>query len=177
VVALDRREPTQHSAKTHDRDYVLVDKRVQAEAVDTIAQGAEDAVEHARRVILIAELREQHTAGDVETATADCKSIENNPYIGPDGYCAASFLTCLACTNARIHPGHHSRLALLHRALTNLRSVMHTDAWEHDWGDACARLDDLKERLGQGLWKQAIDLASDDDRQLVDNLLLGNFDT
>ena len=37
VIALDRREPGQHSQDTHDRHYVLPDKRVQAGAVEVIA--------------------------------------------------------------------------------------------------------------------------------------------
>ena len=38
VVALNRREPAQHSQNSHDRDYVLVDKRVQNEAVEVIGR-------------------------------------------------------------------------------------------------------------------------------------------
>lgn len=176
VVALNRREPSQHSSTTHDRAYVLLDKRVQAEAIDTIAQGAQDAVEGARQVILIAELRDDPSPHDAETATADCKNFDDSPYPGPDGRCSASFLMCLGCTNARIHPGHHARLAHLHHALANLRSVMPSNSWEADWGQAYARLEALKSSLGQGVWTHAKARASDDDRRLIDLLLGGNFD-
>jgi hypothetical protein len=40
VNALDRRQPGQNSQDTHDRHYVLVDKRVQAEAVEDISAWA-----------------------------------------------------------------------------------------------------------------------------------------
>jgi len=176
VVALDRREPSQHSSTTHDRDYVLVDKRVQAEAIDTIAQGAEDAVNHARQVILIAELRDEPSPDDAQTATADCKSFNDSPYPGADGCCSASFLMCLGCTNARIHPGHHARLAHLHHALTNLRSVLPTDRWNGDWGPAFTRLENLKERLGEGVWKLAKVELSDEDRHVIGHLLGGSLD-
>jgi hypothetical protein len=44
VLALNRRQPAQHSQNSHDRDYALVDKRAQNEAVEVIAGGAEDEV-------------------------------------------------------------------------------------------------------------------------------------
>jgi hypothetical protein len=174
VIALDRREPAQHSQETHDRDYVLVDIRVQAEAVETIAAGAQDAAD--RAAVLVAELRDEPTVGDVETATADCSDYNNSPYPAPDGGCGASFLMCLACLNAHVHPGHHSRLAHLHDALANLRSVLPAAAWESDWGDAHARLNDLKTKLGDGLWAQALSRITDTDRDLVDHLLTGVLD-
>jgi hypothetical protein len=71
-IALDRREPGQHSQDTHDRHYVLPDERVRAEAIEVIAAGAEDAVDHARKAVLAAELRDQPDPGDAETATAAC---------------------------------------------------------------------------------------------------------
>jgi hypothetical protein len=48
VVALAQRQPTQHSQDSHDRYYVLPDKRVQAGAVEVIAAGAEDAAGRAQ---------------------------------------------------------------------------------------------------------------------------------
>ena len=75
MVALDRREPAQHSRDTHDRHYVLPDERVRAEAVEVIAAGAEDAAGRARKAVLAARLRDQPAPGDAETATADCSGI------------------------------------------------------------------------------------------------------
>ena len=176
VIALDRRERAQHTQNTHDRHYVLVDKRVQAEAVEVIAQGATDAAEHARRTVLVAELRDQPTPGDVETATADCGDFGNSPWPAPEGGCGASFLACLGCPNARVHPGHHARLAHLHTALTDLRSVLPPDTWAKDWGDPHARLTDLKTKLGAGQWTNALNQRTDDDRTLINDLLTGALD-
>ena len=156
VIALDRREPGQHSQDTHDRHYVLPDKRVQAGAVEVIAAGAEDAADRARRAVLAAQLRDQPVRGDAETATADCSGYHDSPYPSPDGGCGASFLTCLACPNARVHPGHHPRLAHLHEALASLRSVLPPAAWAADWRDAHDRLEDLRQRLGDGPWAQGL---------------------
>ncbi|MGW5789176.1 hypothetical protein ACWEV3_01095 [Saccharopolyspora sp. NPDC003752] len=177
VIALDRREASQHSQDTHDRDYALVDKRVQADSIEVIAAGAQDAADRARSAFLVAELREEVSATDVETATADCSDFNNSPYPAPGGGCGASFLMCLACTNAHVHPGHHARLAHLHRALSNLRSVLEPAAWDADWGDAHARLEDLKDRLGEGIWAQALSKVTDADRDLIDHLLTGALDT
>jgi hypothetical protein len=175
VIALDRREPGQHSQGTHDRHYVLPDKRAQAEAVEVIAAGAEDAAGRARRAVLIAQIRDAPAPGDSETATADCSSYHDSPYPSPDGGCGASFLTCLACPNARVHPGHHPRLAHLHKALASLRSVLPPAAWAADWRDAHDRLDDLRKRLGDGLWAQGLAQVTDADRELVSHLLTGTL--
>ncbi len=175
VNALDRREPGQNSQDTHDRHYVLVDKRVQSDAVAIIAAGAEEAAERARTAVLVAEVRDAPHSGDLETATADCADFGHGPYPAPDGGCGASFLMCLGCTNARIHPGHHSRLAHLHHALGNLRSAVAPTAWEIDWGDTHARLEDLKTKLGDAVWTRAKAQVTDAERELIDLMLTGDL--
>jgi hypothetical protein len=137
VNALVRREPGQNSQATHDRDYVLVDQRVQQEAADIIAAGAE----RARQAVLVADLHAGPDPDDRETARADCHDYKHSPFTGSGEGCRASFLMCLGCTNARIHPCHHSRLAHLHRALNHLRSAQPPTVWEADWGKAHARLE------------------------------------
>ena len=72
MITLNRREPTQHSEDTYERQYTLVDKRVQQEAVEVIAAGAEEALGRANKAVLVADLRDTPDPGDVETATADC---------------------------------------------------------------------------------------------------------
>jgi hypothetical protein len=166
VMALDRRQPGQHSQETHDRVYVLPDNRVRGEAVEVIAAGAEDAADRARIAMLEAELRDRPAPGDVETATADCSQ----------GGCGASFLTCLACPNARIHPGHHPRLAHLHEALGSLRPVLPAATWTADWGDAYGRLEDLRQRVGEGPWALGLSRVGDTDRDIITHLLAGSLD-
>ncbi|MGP3941885.1 hypothetical protein [Streptomyces sp. 6N106] len=176
VNALDRREPGQNSQDTHDRHYVLPDKQVQTRSMEIIAAGAEDAADRARKAVLTAQMRNEPDPQDLPTATTDCSDYQNSPYPAPDGGCAVpSFLGCLACENARIHPGLHPRLAHLHHALGNLRSVLPPDLWEADWGDGHARLDNLKDRLGDGLWARALSRVTDIDREVVDALLTGDL--
>ena len=177
VIALNRREPAQHSEQTYERQYILVDKRVQQEAVEVIAAGAEDALGRANTAVLVADLRDGPDPGDVETATADCADPRSSPFTdSPENDCTASFLMCLACPNAHVHPGHHSRLAHLHQALTNLRSVLAPTIWRRDWAEHHSRLDDLKTRLGPPIWTRALSQVTDTDRSLIDNLLQGALD-
>ncbi|MFE1961293.1 hypothetical protein [Streptomyces sp. NPDC059479] len=176
TVVVERGEPSQHSLDTHERRYVLPDKRVQREAAPIVAAGAAAAVRTARRrVQLRARLVDQRSAEHGETATADCSGIEGGLAPLPNGGCGASFLLCLACENARVHADHHPRLVLLHQALANARTVLPVPAWERRWGDAYARLEDLQRKVGLGAWQQARTRITDLDRIIVDNLLNGYF--
>jgi len=176
VIALDRREPAQHSQGTHDRQYVLPDERVRAEAVEVIAAGAEDAAGRARRTVLAAQLQDLPGPGDIETATTDCSGYHDSPWPSREGGCGASFLMCLACPNARVHPGHHPRLAHLHEALGSLGSVLPPAAWAADWRDSHDRLEDLRQRIGEGSWALALARVTGTDRALVRHLLAGALD-
>jgi hypothetical protein len=177
VIALDRRQPGQQSQETHDRHYALPDRRVQAEAVEVIAAGAEDAAERARKAVLVAQLHGQPNPGNAQTATADCSGVRDSPWPSQDGGCVASFLSCLACPNARVHPGYHPRLAHLHEALADLRSVLPPAAWDADWRDAHDRLEDLRRQLGEGQWALGLSRVTTSDREIIRFLLTGALDS
>ncbi|MFD7641628.1 hypothetical protein ACFV4P_13335 [Kitasatospora sp. NPDC059795] len=175
VNALVRRESGQNSQDTHDSIYVLSDPRVAEQAAEVIAGGASAAEVHARHTVLAAELRDHPDPADTPTATADCTDYRNGPYPGPDGDCGASFLMCLGCTNARVHPGHHPRLAHLHHAVANLRTVLPPARWDAQWGEAHQRLDDLKARLDAPVWGRTLAGVGEADRALVAHLLSGDL--
>ncbi|MES9587552.1 hypothetical protein ABWK57_01425 [Streptomyces sp. NPDC094045] len=177
VNVVHRREPGQNTQDTHDRVYVLPEPQAQEAAGQVIADGVTAAVEAARRTVLQAQLADAPQAGDQETATASCSDFEHSPFTPPGAGCGASFLLCTACPNARVAPVHHPRLAHLHAALGNLRSVLDPATWMADWYDAYARLEDLRQRLGTEVWKQAQQRVSDWDRQIIDDLLNGYFDS
>ncbi|MGW3730208.1 Tn3 family transposase [Streptomyces sp. NPDC000851] len=103
-------------------------------------------------------------------------TYEHSPFSPPGRGCTASFLLCTACPNARVTPAHHPRLAHLHQALGNLRGVLEPAVWEADWADAHARLDDLRDRLGQPVWEAALAAVGDTDRLVIDHLLHGDYD-
>jgi len=175
-LVVDRREPAQHSQDTHDRSYALVDQRVHAEAGSVIADGAHEAVELARKAVLQARLVAGPLSGDVPTAIADCEDMTASPFPAPGGGCAASFLMCLGCQNAHIHPGHHPRLAYLHEALGGLRSALPAAVWEADWADTHACLEDLQGKVGAAVWSTALTRITDADRDTVGLLLTGDLD-
>ncbi|WP_224274324.1 hypothetical protein [Streptomyces sp. LS1784] len=176
VLAVERGERAQHSQETHDRTYALPDQRVQTAAVPVIAAGAASAVRKARETVkLAAELSEVRDPAHAETATADCSDSDNSPVPASSGGCGASFLLCLACSNARVHADHHPRLAHLHQALAQVRSVLPPAAWERDWGDAHARLGDLKNTIGDGGWRHALARITETDSEIIDHLLTGEL--
>ncbi|MER5845837.1 hypothetical protein ABT126_01720 [Streptomyces sp. NPDC002012] len=171
-----RREPGQNSQDTHDSIYVIPEPQAQQAAIPVIAEGAEDALEAARRTVFAAQLTDTPEDGEVETATNGCADYENSPITGPGTGCEASFLLCTACPNARVHPAHHPRLAHLHRALGELRDVLPSPVWDADWSEPYARLSDLKRRLGPALWRRALASVTAEDREAVGDLLNGLYD-
>lgn len=134
---LIRREPAQNSEQTHESAYVLRDPATLPEAEQVTAQGLTDAVSHARvtvkmRMLLdtgpgqlaagAAGLEEALADGALDTATGACLDFTHSPFCTP-GLCTASFLDCLACSNAVATHRHLPRLAWLHRALDELRAT------------------------------------------------------
>jgi hypothetical protein len=176
VVAVNRREPAQHSEGTFEQKYALRDRRVQRDSVEEIASGIEDALQRARRVMLVAEVTGAPQTGDTETATADCSNPQASPFSEHSITCTASFLLCLACENAHIHPGHHPRLAYLYEAMRSLRSVLTPTTWATQWADHFTRLEELKSHLGKAVWAEARKQVSESDRLVIDSLLKGELD-
>ncbi|MFJ5548622.1 hypothetical protein [Streptomyces sp. NPDC093225] len=176
VNVLHRREAGQNTQDTHDRVYVLSEPQAREAAVPVIADGALEALDFARRTVFTARLGGQREDGDRETVTTGCTDWENSPFTPAGQGCAASFLLCTACPNARVTPAHHPRLARLLQALDNLRGVVEPAVWETDWADAHARLTDLRGRLGAPVWQGALEAVTFADRALIDQLLQGDFD-
>lgn len=176
VNVLHRREPAQNTQDTHDSVYVMPEPQVQKAAVPVIVDGALDAVAAAHRTVFAAHLTQQPGQEDRRTATADCADYEHSPFSPPGRSCAASFLLCTACPNARVAPAHHPRLAHLHQALTTLRGALEPAVWAADWSDAHARLSDLRGRLGEPVWTAALAEATDADRDVIAHLLRGDYD-
>jgi hypothetical protein len=74
VIALDRREPGQHSQDTHDRHYVLPDERIRVEAVEVIPAGAEDAAGRARKAVVVVGV-DKETAEPAALSPAQARAI------------------------------------------------------------------------------------------------------
>ncbi|MFG3023374.1 hypothetical protein ACGFZQ_33320 [Streptomyces sp. NPDC048254] len=170
-----RREPGQNTQDTHDSVYVLSEPQAQQAAADVIADGITDALDHARRT-LRARLSDAAQPGDLETVTAACTDYHHSPFTGSGSGCRASFLLCTACPNARVTPIHHPRLAHLHQGIEGLRTVLDPAVWSADWGNAHARLDDLQNRLGPHVWREALSRVTAADREAIEQLLNGHYD-
>lgn len=105
--------------------------------------------------------------GHEQTVTADCADETASPWPDAKGGCRADFLLCLACPNARVHPGHHPRLAHLHQELHSLRSVLPDRSWNERWSEHALRLEDLRDKVGPAAWTAALARVNDEDRTLV----------
>jgi len=191
VQVLIRREPAQNSQQVHESAYVLRDPAALPEAEQVTAQGLTNAVSHARATVKMRMLLEagpgqlaagaagQQQAladGTLDTATGACLDFTNSPFGTPGQPCTASFLDCLACSNAVATRRHLPRLAWLHRALDELRATAPPATWERDWQAHFLRLTSLLEDNTAAAERQAAALtASDDDRELIAGLLRGRY--
>ncbi|SEK43847.1 hypothetical protein [Streptacidiphilus jiangxiensis] len=168
-------KPLQHSRGTHESVYVLPDRNVQQGAVEVIAAGAEAALQQAREYTFKGQLATFADPEHQETATADCADERSTPWPGPDGGCGADFLLCLACENARVHHGHHPRLALLHRQLIAMRSAWPEELWRKRWDQHLQRLTDLRSKVNETAWDAALSRATDRDREIIDHVFRGEL--
>ena len=191
VQVLIRREPAQNSRQTHESAYVLRDPAALPGAEQVTAQGLTDAVSHARATMKMrtlldagpgqpaigtASLEQALADGGLDTATGACLDFTNSPSGHPGQPCTASFLDCLACSNAVATRRHLPRLAWLHRALNELRATVPPATWEQDWAAHFTRLTTLLEDNTTAAERQAaVRAASDTDRELIAGLLSGRY--
>jgi hypothetical protein len=172
VVLTNQPDLIQHSRDTRDRIYVLPDPRTKQETRDAIETGVNDAVESARAHVRAA-LRRAETDPTGDTATATCGDYHHSPFSEHGTGCRASFLLCFICPNAVITPRHLPRLALLHRSLEDLRAVLQAEAWAQDWDVRHQRLTSIKQApdFTAAEWDDALTAATDEDRQIIEDLL------
>ena len=191
VQVLIRRESAQNSQQVHESAYVLRDPAALPDAEQVTAQGLADAVSHVRvtmkmRMLLDAGpghlavgatgLEESLADGTLDTATGACLDFTNRPSGLPGQPCTASFLDCLACSNAVATRRHLPRLAWLHRSLDKLRATVPPATWERDWQVHFLRLATLLDDNTTAAERQAAArAASDADRELIGGLLSGRY--
>ncbi|MFJ8602098.1 hypothetical protein ACIREM_25950 [Streptomyces shenzhenensis] len=167
--------PLQHTQGTHQSIYVLPDEHVQRVSQSVFEAGAREALEQAQAVVFAGDIADTPDPGHEQTVTADCADETASPWPDEQGGCGADFLLCLACPNARVHPGHHSRLAHLHQELHSLRSVLPGRSWHERWNEHALRLEDLRDKVGPAAWNAALARVNDEDRTLVHLLVKGEL--
>ncbi|MCV7236407.1 hypothetical protein [Mycobacterium branderi] len=178
VTALHRRTPTQHSQDVHDSIYVLPEPATRDTAAPVIADGVNHALAHAKAVVTARiSTHNSDAPPNADTATVSCSDHLHSPFSAHGTPCRASFLLCLACTNAVVTPRHLPRLAYLHRALDELRAALPAKVWDHDWREHFARLCTLKESVfTTAEWIDALTAAGAEDRAVIEALLHREFD-
>jgi hypothetical protein len=189
----------QNTQRTHEDVYLLRDEQVRAEAVDTVAQGFHDALDHATATVRMrmvsapsagqgtqrsigytdvpADRVDDLNAGRLDTATGACLDFEHSPFTlaGP---CSVSFLLCFGCGNAVAVPRHLPRIIYLHEAMTALRSAVSPAAWNLDWAQHHARVGDLLDTHTSPTERGQLRLQlTEPDRRLVDQMLQRRLDT
>jgi len=192
--------PRQNTQQTHEDVYLLRNEQVLAESAEVIAQGLQDAADHAAAQVRMRLLRasanpdpaevaaladqagvplermRELVAGQQDTVAGACVDFEHSPFT-PSGPCSASFLLCFACPNALAMPRHLPRIIYLHEALTALQSAVSPAAWATDWAAHHARVNDLLAAHTTEAERHALrgDLA-DRDRALIDQMLQRRLD-
>lgn len=191
----------QNSDTVSEEIYRSRDPQTVAKVVPVILRGQREAVEHATalmqtRTVSSGELQNHHQApehlpaklginenqtedllaGRLDTATTACMDFNHSPFSGQSGPCTASFLMCLACTNAIGTPKHLPRLVALRSALRHISSVVSEARWRRDFAPHLARLEDLLLRLATPT--EIADVASftDETEQIIDALLRKDLD-
>lgn len=169
------RAPNQNTRDTHDAVYLLTDAHVIKDAEAVIAEGVERAIVHAKTTAAVNQV--DADMGE-DTPTASCVDTTKSPFSPWGVPCTASFLLCLACSNAVVMPRHLGRLAYLFECLSNRRDTLSPTVWAAEWATHYSRLHQLRtEHYSEGQWTQALDGLGESDRSLVDHLLCGDLDS
>ncbi|MEU7306076.1 hypothetical protein [Streptomyces sp. NPDC007206] len=113
-----------NTADTSFTHYLRSDPFVAEWAADVLTEAINDAEDNARAVVLRLgggsvtdvpdQVREQATAGALDTLASACTDIEHGP---GGGRCRQSFLSCFACPNALVVERHLPALLSLAEAL------------------------------------------------------------
>lgn len=172
-------------------------------AAQTIVEGQQDAVDHARATLAVRALSATEVAaarddpesvakrlgvpvvtlnlilaGRLDTPTSSCIDFLNSPFADTAGDpCPASFLACLACDNAVITPQHLPRLVALKDALDNVATIVTEARWNLSYGEHYARLCNVVHHNATAAEIAAArQAATAQDRTLMEQLLSRNLD-
>jgi hypothetical protein len=193
--------PRNNTVRTHKDIYLLRDEQVRAEAIDVVAAGLAEAVEHAETRVrmrtvpqatgstaqdaervahqagLAHDTAAQVVAGELDTAVVACTDFDHSPFT-PSGPCAVSFLLCFACPNAVATGRHLPRIVYLHEALQGLRSAMDAATWVADWAEHHGRVADLVRTHTTETGRAALRAQlTEGDQDLIDRMLDRRLDS
>lgn len=182
------RKSSQNSPAVSEDVYRLPDRLTARMHHDVILDGQAEAVEHATNTVrlkygpendlgLPVETARALGAGQLDTAASACLDFTHSPFSLAGEPCTASFLMCLACSNAVATPAHLPRLVLLSEALDNLASVapVQFNARYREHRERLENLLDTNTTKAERI--KARNAATDGDRAMIERLLNRGLDT
>lgn len=143
---------------------------------DFLQQAEKDPAAAAAETGVEIDVFKRMLAREQDTVLASCVDHRNSPHTQPGHPCDASFLQCLACSNARALPHQLPIQVAVHDQLAALRTNLDPATWHHRYGTAGARLTDLLGHYSTEDRHQARNQLTETDRHLVDDLLNGTLD-
>lgn len=176
VTRIERR-PEHHNRSTFYKEYMLLDAAQREVADRVIIEGLNAALAPAtKRLALRIVASDDQVSVDGDTAVVSCSDYDHNPRTGVR--CLDSFLMCLECENGLAAPRHVKRIVLLHDALANLKSAIDPDIWEERYEryflDLIALLQ--SDKFTDAQIREARAAATDEDRNVIERLLRGDYD-
>jgi hypothetical protein len=172
-------------------------------AAETIVDGQQDALDHARATVSVRSLSAAEVAGaredpkpvakklgvsvvtlklilagQLDTPTSSCIDFHSSPFADAAGDpCPASFLACLACSNSVVTPQHLPRLVALKDALDNVATIVPEARWKLSYAEHYARLTAvIRDNATPAEVAEARQSLSAADRTLIEELLSRSLD-
>lgn len=196
-----RRRPVAQSTRTMREIYLMPSKSVRAESQQIVATALQKEVDKARRQQSIpvftpdfVRLAEEDLtaaaeaagmdpqrlklllAGDQDTALASCVDHNASPHTDAGQPCTASFLACLDCENARALPHQLPVQIAVIEEMYALRPHLDPALWGARYEPRVQQLEEITGAFDPTEQELAKGNITDDQRQLVRNLLEGRWD-
>lgn len=177
VNALERRAVNQNTRETHDVAYVLSNPAARENARKAIADGAAEALADAISNFKGRLVNDSERLEATEIAFSGCSDPFESPFSRSGQLCGSSVLMCFACRNALVSRSDLPKISVLYDSLAELRSVLGPADWESRWSDIFARIGDMRTHaFSEDIWARARETIGPADRELVQQVLNGEFD-
>lgn len=191
----------QNSDSVSEETYRSKDPHTVAQSIPIILRGQQDAIDHAAAVMQTRTVTSQEMiddqfdaerlsarlgigpsqatnllAGRLDTATAACMDFTRSPFSEEGGPCTASFLMCLACSNAVAMPSHLPRLVALRQALERISSIVSAERWRREFASHMARVRELLARMATDAEISDLGSLTHEADRIIDALLRKELD-
>lgn len=173
------RMPIGQSRSMHHH-YLQRMKKVREEGYSVVREALDDQVTKAlaRREITVTPLPSETEAAPSsnDTLLGECTDFEHSPFDN-DRPCRQAFLTCLDCVNARAFPRHLPAQLLVADRIRDQQAELPAENWIRRYAGPLAQLEDIFTLYTPQQMNNARAETTSRDRELVEHLLQGDFDT